>query len=202
MPGAFEVAVSELGEKGGADFIYSDNISLVDGFAYRGVAPAITKNTTLFCEVNTWQETCFWTRRAHQELGGLSESYQYAPDYEFFLRMSAKFRGRYISRPLACFRHHGSNKVTHLDNGVNIFVRTRHETASKIRSQKTIAEKVWGYTSGYSVLALVYLARMTKRWRSLLTPRAERERKRREFVEWLYRDWLVPNPKRTPPPLW
>jgi glycosyltransferase involved in cell wall biosynthesis len=202
LPGAFEIAAEELACKGGADFIYSDNISLVGSLAYRGIAPAITKYTTLYCEVNPWQETCFWTRRVHKSLGGLTESYQYAPDYDFFMRMSSQFRGRYISRPLACFRRHGSNKVEHVADGVNIFVKTRREMARNARFQKSLLQRLWGYANGYSVLALVYVVRMARRWRSLLTPKAERERKRREFVEWLYRDWLVPSPKRTPPPLW
>jgi glycosyltransferase involved in cell wall biosynthesis len=57
------------------------------------------------------QPTTFFRRDAFEAVGGLDESYHYALDYEFWLRLGAKYEFRPIDRTAAAFRYHPESKT-------------------------------------------------------------------------------------------
>ena len=60
------------------------------------------------------QETCFWRRRLMEESGGIDTSYQFALDYDLFVRMMTVGRFRRVHRYLAAFRDHKTSKTSSL----------------------------------------------------------------------------------------
>jgi len=62
------------------------------------------------------QEATFFSRRLYQESGGLDRSFQYAMDYDLWLRMAALHPPARIDQFLSCFRyHHGQKSSTRPD---------------------------------------------------------------------------------------
>ncbi|HLL90904.1 MAG TPA: glycosyltransferase [Tepidisphaeraceae bacterium] len=59
------------------------------------------------------QQSTFWAGDVHRELGGLDESYQYAFDYEWWMRLrfKADLRPYVVRRQLAKFRLHPASKT-------------------------------------------------------------------------------------------
>jgi len=58
------------------------------------------------------QETCFWRRSLFEAVGNVDSSYQFAMDYDLFVRMMVRGKFRRVDRVLASFRQHGSSKTS------------------------------------------------------------------------------------------
>lgn len=60
------------------------------------------------------QETCFWRRSLMDEVGGVDRSYDFALDYDLFVRMMTIGRFKRVHRYLAAFREHDGSKTSSL----------------------------------------------------------------------------------------
>jgi glycosyltransferase involved in cell wall biosynthesis len=58
------------------------------------------------------QETCFWRRRIYETVGGIDKSFQFALDYDLFVRFMREGRMERVNRFLGAFREHPSSKTT------------------------------------------------------------------------------------------
>ncbi len=58
------------------------------------------------------QETCFWRRRIYEKVGGIDKSFQFALDYDLFVRFMREGRMERVNRFLGAFREHASSKTT------------------------------------------------------------------------------------------
>jgi glycosyltransferase involved in cell wall biosynthesis len=57
------------------------------------------------------QPTTFFTREAYDVVGGIDRSYEYAMDYELWLRLGARFPVHRVDATLAAFRFHAGSKT-------------------------------------------------------------------------------------------
>jgi len=57
-------------------------------------------------------QAAFWRRRVHAEIGWLEESLQFSFDYEWFLRLTERYRGVHVNRIWGGFRLHGATKTS------------------------------------------------------------------------------------------
>ena len=57
------------------------------------------------------QETCFWRRRIYEKVGGINKSYQFALDYDLFVRFMKHGRMERVNRFLGAFREHPTSKT-------------------------------------------------------------------------------------------
>jgi glycosyltransferase involved in cell wall biosynthesis len=58
------------------------------------------------------QETCFWRRRTYEKVGGINRDFQFALDYDLFVRFMKHGRMERVNRFLGAFRVHSSSKTT------------------------------------------------------------------------------------------
>ena len=63
------------------------------------------------------QETCFWRRRIYEAVGGMNPSYQFALDYDLFVRFMKQGRMQRVNRFLGAFREHARSKTAGLEDG-------------------------------------------------------------------------------------
>ncbi len=63
------------------------------------------------------QETCFWRRRAYEQAGGVDATFQFALDYDLFVRMMARGKLARVDRFLGAFRQHPASKTAQLREG-------------------------------------------------------------------------------------
>ena len=61
------------------------------------------------------QETCFWRRSVMDRFGTIDASFQFAMDYEFFVRVMPHVRFARVNKFLATFREHDQSKTTLLN---------------------------------------------------------------------------------------
>jgi len=58
------------------------------------------------------QPGSFFTREAYWAVGGVDESYQFAMDYELWLKLGERFPVGHVDRPQAAYRYHETSKST------------------------------------------------------------------------------------------
>src|SRR5580704_2487671 len=58
------------------------------------------------------QETCFWRRSIYEKVGGIDRNFQFALDYDLFVRFMKHGRMERVNRFLGAFREHPSSKTT------------------------------------------------------------------------------------------
>lgn len=63
------------------------------------------------------QETCFWRRRIYEDAGGIDVSFQFALDYDLFVRFMERGRFARVNRFLGAFRRHAESKTSALVEG-------------------------------------------------------------------------------------
>jgi glycosyltransferase involved in cell wall biosynthesis len=63
------------------------------------------------------QETCFWRRRIYDQAGGIDPSFQFALDYDLFVRFMELGRMERAHRFLGAFRQHPASKTAALTEG-------------------------------------------------------------------------------------
>ena len=83
------------------------------------------------------QETCFWRRRIYQETGGIEASYQFAFDYDLFVRFMQRGKMKRVNRFLGAFRLHSASKTAALDEG------REHPEVTLIRERRGIRMADW-----------------------------------------------------------
>ena len=63
------------------------------------------------------QETCFWRRRIYDHVGGVDPTFQFALDYDLFVRFMERGRMHRVNRFLGAFRQHAASKTAALVEG-------------------------------------------------------------------------------------
>jgi len=56
------------------------------------------------------QPSMFWRRDVVRELGGVDESLHLVMDFDFFLRIGARYPFHYLARNISCYRYYAENK--------------------------------------------------------------------------------------------
>ena len=64
------------------------------------------------------QETCFWRAELYDRVGGIDPTYQFAMDYDLFVRFMQNTRMVRVNQFLATFREHESSKTSTLNETV------------------------------------------------------------------------------------
>jgi glycosyltransferase involved in cell wall biosynthesis len=117
-PGALEFAGKFFLEHPHVDAVYShrvfiDESNLVDSY---WILPA-HRNWMMKRWDYIPQETCFWRRRIYEEVGGIDPSFQFALDYDLFVRFMERGRMERVNRFLGAFRRHAASKTAGLMEG-------------------------------------------------------------------------------------
>lgn len=81
------------------------------------------------------QETCFWRRRIYEQAGGVDASYQFALDYDLFVRFMERGRMERVNRFLGAFREHPSSKTV-LQEGM-------HPEVARVQKEHGITIAEW-----------------------------------------------------------
>lgn len=83
------------------------------------------------------QETCFWRRRIYEQSGGIDPGFQFALDYDLFVRFMERGRMRRVNRFLGAFRKHSESKTAGLIEGVV------HPEVVRVRESRGIRLRDW-----------------------------------------------------------
>jgi glycosyltransferase involved in cell wall biosynthesis len=78
------------------------------------------------------QETCFWRRRIYERVGGVDSSFQFALDYDLFVRFMDHGRMERVNRFLGAFRRHPESKTSALIEG------RVHDEVKRVRREHAI----------------------------------------------------------------
>jgi glycosyltransferase involved in cell wall biosynthesis len=78
------------------------------------------------------QETCFWRRRIYDQAGGIDPSFQFALDYDLFVRFMKLGRMERVNRFLGAFRRHAASKTATLTEG------SVHPEVARVRNHHDI----------------------------------------------------------------
>jgi glycosyltransferase involved in cell wall biosynthesis len=81
------------------------------------------------------QETCFWRRRIYDKVGGIDQSFQFALDYDLFVRFMREGRMERVDRFLGAFREHPSSKTTRQEGA--------HPEVERVHRERGIHLKDW-----------------------------------------------------------
>jgi glycosyltransferase involved in cell wall biosynthesis len=114
-PGALAFVASYFREHPGIDAIYSHRCIIDEQSRVKGYWILPRHRSYL---MRRWdmipQETCFWRRSLFAKTGNLNRSYDFALDYDFFLRCMKFGRFARVNRFLGAFRRHQEAKTPRL----------------------------------------------------------------------------------------
>jgi glycosyltransferase involved in cell wall biosynthesis len=79
------------------------------------------------------QETCFWRRRIYEKVGGIDPSFQFALDYDLFVRFMEQGRMERANRFLGAFREHSSSKTVNQEGAHPEVERVYQERGIRVR---------------------------------------------------------------------
>lgn len=117
LPGAFDAVAARFAADPTCNVVFGDYVAIDE----KG---AILYRKTGFCSphnemVRWWkytyaihQPTLFVRRRVLDDVGYLDESYHYAMDYEWWLRLSAKHPFHHVNKTIATYRLHAAAKTS------------------------------------------------------------------------------------------
>lgn len=112
-PGALEAVAEFFTTHPDVDLVYGDaiHIDAEDRALALDVLPAYRwEDLRRVCVIP--QMASFWRRSAYERVGGIDAKYQFALDYEFFLRLGEQGKIAHLPRVLAGFRRHKAAKTT------------------------------------------------------------------------------------------
>ena len=112
LPGTLEKVISAFDEDN--EFIYGHVfiIDPVDKILRKRIAIPVEFNDLYYGMYIIPQEATFFSKKLYLESGGIDSSYEYAMDYDLWLRMSLLKTPRRIDDYLACFRFHKDQKTS------------------------------------------------------------------------------------------
>jgi GT2 family glycosyltransferase len=93
---------------------YDTVLSSRRGFPSFNMGYGLDYNTLLLCGCKFNQPAVFWRREAIETIGLLRDDLHFILDYEYFLRLTKRFRGVRILRLVAAFRVHAEAKTARL----------------------------------------------------------------------------------------
>lgn len=104
------------------------------------------------------QETCFWRRSLMERAGGIDPSFQFALDYDLFVRMMAVGKFERVPRFLAAFRVHGEAKSTlyYETVGRTEIARVQAQNGIRLHWYDTLVK----YAFGGSILSVSFLFKL------------------------------------------
>ncbi len=107
LPEAIEMMLGFLIENKGVDFVYADNLS-------KFLDTGETKKRNISGPQNIGERNCIgacylYTRRVYETLGGFNPNYELVEDYEYWVRVSKKFRMHYLPRVLYIYGEHSKS---------------------------------------------------------------------------------------------
>lgn len=115
LPGTLAYVVDFFAKNPDVDLIYGHRIFVDESDRVTGFW--ILPPHSDYC-MSRWdfipQETCFWRSSLMEKSGGIDSSYQFAMDYDLFVRMMRVGKVRRVNRFLALFREHSDSKTTTL----------------------------------------------------------------------------------------
>lgn len=132
-PGALEFVGRYFADNPGVDAVYSHRAFInEDGFVDSyWILPAHSNEL-----MKRWdyipQETCFWRRRIYDAVGGIDPAFQFALDYDLFVRFMERGKMQRVNRFLGAFRRHAASKTAALLEG------KVHPEIERVRKQHRI----------------------------------------------------------------
>lgn len=111
VPGAISAAVDVLRSTGCA-LVHGGWLRVDDDGNVLREVPVVPFDFELQLERRNavCQPGSFFTRDAYWAVGGVDESYQFAMDYELWLKLGARFPVEHVERTQAAYRYHGESK--------------------------------------------------------------------------------------------
>lgn len=116
MPGALEKVQREFKENAGLQVLYGDYIVL-DENGRMEAKPKISYDfeICLLFYLMIPQPSCFWSRGIYDKIGGVNPNFQYAFDWDLFLRMGEALQGapgaiQHVHDLYSVFRLHAESK--------------------------------------------------------------------------------------------
>lgn len=125
VAGAITAAVSELTANPYLGMVCADYIEIDErGCKIRNIeAPDVDLEKLLNYGNGIAQPTVFLRRSVVQDVGGLDEAYLLAQDYEFWLRVVAKFPVKHVPAYWALYRRHGGQLTSRRSHAIGREIR-------------------------------------------------------------------------------
>lgn len=138
MPGALSEAAAVMGAADGSAFVYGD-CQQIDEMGrplvlYKGACDGL--ESFLLFRACVPQPATFFLRSLLDQVGFLDDSYHYAMDCEFFLRVVARHNLQYIPRVLAKYRVHSASKTS------RAFLTSSREHIAAVRKYWGLADRL------------------------------------------------------------
>lgn len=114
LPGSLEKVVRAF--ESGHEFVYG-NVLIIDAddrVLRRRVTLKVNFDDLYYGGYVLPQETTFFSRRLYEECGGINVGYNYAMDYDLWIRMARLTTPFRIDEYLSCFRYHDGQKSRQL----------------------------------------------------------------------------------------
>lgn len=113
-PGTFEDLAQSAAKHPEAHLIIG-NMMIIDAYdrELRDVRYVTPSHGALLAEgMVVVNQAAFWRRHVHRELGWLDESFDCSFDYEWFLRLTKRYRSAHVNRLWGAFRLHDAAKTS------------------------------------------------------------------------------------------
>jgi glycosyltransferase involved in cell wall biosynthesis len=132
-PGALDFVGRYFADHPGIDAIYSHRVFIKDDGVVDSYWLLPEHSNAL---MKRWdyipQETCFWRRRIYDAVGGIDPTFQFALDYDLFVRFMQRGKLHRVNRFLGAFRKHAASKTATLVEG------KVHSEVERVRKQHRI----------------------------------------------------------------
>lgn len=147
--------------------VYLEDVVQIDGWRFPNVAQKPVDRMTLFRGHILFQDGVFFTRRAHDVVGGFNRHMRFAGDWEFWTRLARVFRFRRMAGHVSTFRV----RPGQLSSDMTAYNREVEEARAALRLnrvERVLATPAYLFNILRSRVELV--ARHYTSWRRLFFP--------------------------------
>jgi len=119
-PGALQIVANYFNEHPKEKFVYGLGKLIDENDQYIGDyhnEPADFNSLFISCDIS--QPSAFWRKSLSDEIGPFNEKFDYAMDYEYWIRVSKKYSFNFINQYLSNTRIHSSTKT--ISQAVNVY---------------------------------------------------------------------------------
>lgn len=163
MPGTLATVARYFRDHPRVDLVYGHRIVIDENGRQVGrwVLPPHDRETLRWADFIP-QETMFWRRRVWEKVGPLDESFEFALDWDFLLRVEAAgFRMRRLPRFLGCFRVHDAQKTGNLrDLYEREAARLRLRTFGRVVTARELDRAIRPYLRRHVLFERAYKLRL------------------------------------------